>query len=210
VTVPAPAPAGVDRVLDLLARWGADHYDEDITQLDHALQSAALARAAGSDDALVAAALLHDVGHLLDMEAGRIDGTVPDVDLGHEATGARWLATLFPPEVTGPIALHVRAKRYLCAIDPTYAAGLTPGSAASLIRQGGPMGRAEAAAFAAHPAAEAAVRLRRWDDGGKIDGLEVPGLDHYRSVLESLAVVVPVRTDSASALVTYGGDPPPE
>jgi len=181
-----PAPASVDRVLDLLARWGADHYDEDITQLDHALQSAALAEAAGSDDALIAAALLHDVGHLLDMEAGLIDGAIPDVDLGHEATGARWLATAFPPTVTGPIALHVRAKRYLCAVDPNYAAGLTPGSTASLARQGGPMGPDEADAFAANPGADAAVLLRRWDDQGKVEGLTVPPLDHYRPLLERL------------------------
>jgi len=180
-------PASVDRVLDLLARWGADHYDEALTQLDHALQSAALAEASGADDALVAAALLHDVGHLLDMEAGLIDGHIPETDLGHEATGARWLATAFPPSVTGPIALHVRAKRYLCAVDPTYAAALTPGSTASLAKQGGPMAPAEVAAFAANPGADAAVLLRRWDDEGKIEGLKVNPLAHYRPLLERLA-----------------------
>lgn len=182
-----PEPASVERVLDLLQRWGADHYDEELTQLDHALQSAALAEAEGADGALVAAALLHDVGHLLDMEAGLIDGAVPEVDLGHEATGARWLATVFPPEVTAPIALHVRAKRYLCAVDPTYEAALTHGSRQSLIRQGGPMKAHEVASFESNPGADDAVRLRRWDDEGKVEGLVVAPLNHYRPLLERLA-----------------------
>ena len=177
----------VERIVDLLTRWGADPYDEELSQIDHALQTAALAEASGADDALVVAALLHDVGHLLDMEAGLIDGAVPDVDLGHEATGARWLAPAFPPQVTGPIALHVRAKRYLCAVDPDYAAALTPGSTASLVKQGGPMTPDEAATFAAHPGAAAAVQLRRWDDEGKIEGLNVNPLAHYRPLLEHLA-----------------------
>ena len=176
----------VDEVLGLYRSFANDRYDEDITQLDHALQTAALARSEGADDALVAAALLHDVGHLLDLAQHGQRSTSTE-DLGHEGRGARYLAALFPPSVTGPIALHVRAKRYRCAVDPEYHDGLSDGSRASLVLQGGPMSVAEAQAFAASPASAAAVALRRWDDGGKVDGIDVPVLDDYRPLLESLA-----------------------
>ena len=177
--------ASVDEVLGLYRSYANDRYDEDITQLDHALQTAALARSEGADDALVAAALLHDVGHLLDLAQHGQRSTSTE-DLGHEGRGARYLAALFPPSVTGPIALHVRAKRYRCAVDPEYHDGLSDGSRASLVLQGGPMSVAEAQAFAASPASAAAVALRRWDDGGKVDGIDVPVLDDYRPLLESL------------------------
>lgn len=182
----APA-ATVAEVLALYETWGAQHYDEEITQLDHALQTAALARAAGAGDALVAAALLHDVGHLLELQAGgRADGQVAD-DLGHEGRGARYLAALLPPAVTGPIALHVAAKRYRCSIDPTYHDTLSDGSRRSLARQGGPMDAGEAERFSGHPAATDAVALRGWDDGGKIDGLRVAPLADYAALLDHLA-----------------------
>jgi phosphonate degradation associated HDIG domain protein len=187
LNAPDGQAASVDEVLDLYREYATDRYDEDVTQLDHALQTAALARAEGADDALVAAALLHDVGHLLDLAQHGQRSTSTE-DLGHEGRGARYLAALFPPSVTGPIALHVRAKRYRCAVDPGYHDGLSDGSRASLVLQGGPMAAEEAAQFAANPASAAAVDLRRWDDGGKVDGIDVPALDDYRPLLESLVV----------------------
>src|SRR5690606_5461654 len=133
-------PAGdVAEVLALIETWGTQNYDEDVSQLDHALQTAALARAAGARDALIAASLLHDVGHLLELRDGGLADGQTDADLGHEGRGARWLAAVFPAPVTGPIALHVAAKRYRCAIDPAYHDGLSDGSRRSLVRQGGPM-----------------------------------------------------------------------
>ena len=150
--------ASVDEVLGLYRSYANDRYDEDITQLDHALQTAALARSEGADDALVAAALLHDVGHLLDLAQHGQRSTSTE-DLGHEGRGARYLAALFPPSVTGPIALHVRAKRYRCAVDPEYHDGLSDGSRASLVLQGGPMSVAEAQTFATSPASAAAASI---------------------------------------------------
>jgi predicted HD phosphohydrolase len=180
----------VTEVLDLFAAWGTDPYDEEVSQLDHALQTAALARADGATDELVAAALLHDVGHLLELrDGGPADGRV-DVDLGHEGRGTRWLAALYPPAVTAPIALHVAAKRYRCATDPAYRDALSAGSTASLARQGGPMAPDEAARFEALPGHADAVRLRGWDDAGKVtEGLDVPALESYRALLDRLAAV---------------------
>ena len=176
----------VDEVLGLYRRWGVDRYDEQVTQLEHALQTAAAALAAGSDDSLVAAALLHDVGHLLDLET--TDGGRPvEHDLRHEAVGARYLAQLFPPSVTGPVALHVRAKRYLCATDPGYHDRLSDGSKRSLARQGGPMSAEEAAAFLRLAGGPGAVQLRIWDDEGKVLDRAVPPLDDYRPLLDRLA-----------------------
>jgi len=187
----APAPdehrraRSVDELIELYERWGCDRYDEEITQLDHALQTAALARRDGASDALVAAALLHDVGHLLDLEDRGPSGERPpnDTDLGHEGRGARYLADLFPPAVTGPIALHVRAKRYRCAVDPRYHDDLSAGSRASLTLQGGPMTPDEITVFEAHPAFADAVALRGWDDGGKVDGLVVSPFADYVPLL---------------------------
>jgi len=179
--------ADIAEVLALFEAWGTQNYDEDVSQLDHALQTAALARVAGADDALVAAALLHDVGHLLELRDGGQDDGQTDVDLGHEGRGARWLAPVFPPQVTGPIALHVAAKRYRCAVDPAYHDGLSDGSRRSLVRQGGPMAPDEVERFAAHPAHADAVALRGWDDGGKVTDLHVPDLASYRALLDQLA-----------------------
>src|SRR5690606_34508759 len=115
-------------------------------------------------------------------------GDEQGADLLHEARGARWLARLFPPAVTGPIALHVDAKRYICAVDPTYHDSLSAGSQASLVRQGGPMGSDEVARFEANPAHVDAVRLRHWDDSGKdVAAVDVAPLSAFRALLERVA-----------------------
>ncbi len=174
----------VDEVIELYERFGADRYDEAVTQLDHGLQCAALARHEAADDALVAAALLHDVGHLLHLRAGG-EGSVTE-DLHHEANGARFLGGLFGPEVTAPIALHVRAKRYLAATEPGFVDSLSAGSTMSLAKQGGPLDDAEVRSFEANPGHDDAVRLRRWDDAGKVDGITVAPFDTYEPMLRSL------------------------
>lgn len=175
----------IDEVEALFERHGGERYDEALSQLAHAEQTAALAAAAGAPAPLVAAALLHDVGHLLELAAaGARDRTT---DLRHEARGSAWLAPLFPPAVTAPIALHVRAKRYRCAVDPSYLQVLSAGSVASLERQGGPMGADEVRAFEANPGWEEAVALRGWDDEAKVLGLQVAPFGSYRPLLDAVA-----------------------
>lgn len=182
------AAGSVEEILALFDRFAGGRYDEEVSQLDHALQTASRATAEGATDPLVAAALLHDVGHLLALRYGAAADGRTDVDPRHEARGARWLARVLPPSVTGPIALHVAAKRYRCAVDPDYHDALSAGSRRSLVRQGGPMARDEVARFEANPAHHDALRLRAWDDGGKrTDGIEVAPLAAYRSILDGLA-----------------------
>lgn len=176
----------VDDVLALFAQHGSERYDEELSQLAHAEQAAACARADGASDALVVAALLHDVGHLLEL-AERDGPRDRTSDQHHEGRGAAWLALLFPATVTAPIALHVRAKRYLCAVEPTYASVLSAGSVASLERQGGPMTDDEVAAFESNPGWRDAVALRRWDDHAKDLTLQVAPITAYRSLLYAVA-----------------------
>src|SRR5262249_46337205 len=107
----------------------------------------------------------------------------PEADGRHEATGARLLGRWFPASVVGPVALHVKAKRYLVATDPSYAGCLSPASQRSLALQGGALTPAEAAAFHALPASEGAIAVRRWDDRAKVRGLEVPPLGCYRRLV---------------------------
>jgi [1-hydroxy-2-(trimethylamino)ethyl]phosphonate dioxygenase len=91
----------------------------------------------------------------------------------------------------------VDAKRYLCATDSCYRAGLSPASLQSLELQGGVMNSEEEAEFEADAFYRDAVRLRRWDDLAKIQDAQVPPLSHYRTVLES-ALKPSVRGTAAS------------
>jgi [1-hydroxy-2-(trimethylamino)ethyl]phosphonate dioxygenase len=171
----------VDEIFGAFAARGGEAYGEYVSQLDHALQCARLAENEGAEDALVAAALLHDYGHLFEGrgEAAALEGR----DAQHEIHGASALRRWFGPEVTGPIALHVAAKRYLCAAEPGYQEALSPASILSLELQGGPFTPTERRRFEARPFASDTVRLRRWDDAGKTAGLSPPGLEHYRARL---------------------------
>jgi phosphonate degradation associated HDIG domain protein len=168
------------------AERGADAYGDNVSQLDHALQCAQLAEAEGASDHLIAAALLHDYGHLFE---GRGDAAEHEGrDAQHEVHGARMLRRWFGPEVAGPVSLHVIAKRYLCAAEPGYEAALSPASVLSLRLQGGPLDAPQRRRFERSRFAAAAIRLRRWDDAGKIEGLATPGLEHYWPILNRIAV----------------------
>jgi gamma-butyrobetaine dioxygenase len=154
----------LEAIMRVYAARGGLTYGEGVTQIEHALQCAALAEADGAAPSLVVAALLHDVGHLFEEEAAALRS-----DDHHERAGAQALAGLFGPAVIQPIALHVAAKRYLCFCEPAYFDALSPASKASLKLQGGPFDAAQAAIFEAQPHWRDALSLRRYDDTGKSD-----------------------------------------
>ncbi|AQR61308.1 metal-dependent phosphohydrolase [Brevundimonas sp. LM2] len=185
MTRPQNAETVVETIFALFDRSGGDHYGEAVTQREHALQTAHHARAAAEPDALVAAALLHDIGHLLQKQGQ--DAADRGIDAVHERIGAAWLAQGFGSDVTEPVRLHVEAKRYLAAREPGYADALSPASRQSLALQGGPMSEAEAEAFAAMPHFEPAVRLRRYDELAKVEGVTLAPLTAYRDLLLRLA-----------------------
>lgn len=184
-----PVSPTVDEVLALLVDQGARRYGgEAISQFDHALQCATLARSAGEPDAMVAAALLHDYGHLVwSAEPQAARALASDQDDRHEAIASARLAALFGPEVLEPIRLHVDAKRYLCAVEPAYFAGLSPASVRSLALQGGVMSDAQARAFETVPFALDAARLRRYDDLAKRPGAATGTLDDFGRVVRACA-----------------------
>jgi phosphonate degradation associated HDIG domain protein len=179
----------LERIEHWFALHGATSYEgnrrESVSALNHALQCAQLAEDAQADAPLVAAALLHDVGHFV---AIADIGSQDDIDDVHELRGVAVLVRDFPPAVIEPIRLHVAAKRYLTAVETSYARGLSPASVHSLAQQGGPFTRAEAARFEALPFAEDAVRLRRWDDLAKRPGWETPGLAYYLTLVDEVRV----------------------
>ena len=159
------------------ARGGEQYSGEPVTQLEHALQTAWLAEQEQSDDELVTAALLHDLGHLLH-DFGETP-SLRGVDDVHQYRAIPFLRGLFPERVLGAIAGHVDAKRYLCAMRPGYHDSLSEDSKRSLRLQGGVFDPAQAAAFIARPGAAEAVRLRVWDDLAKTASLETPPLSHF-------------------------------
>jgi phosphonate degradation associated HDIG domain protein len=187
-------PLTLDAIFSAFAKHGGLSYGERVSQLEHMLQSAELAVADGASDSLVAAALLHDIGHLEEPEPADPDAS--QVDLAHEVRAARALATLFAPDVWRPVGLHVAAKRYLCAIEPGYLEGLSPASLASLKLQGGVFTADQVDRFKALPYAQDAIRLRRYDDGAKRPGVQSPPLSHYRPLLEQLSAAAVLETNA--------------
>jgi phosphonate degradation associated HDIG domain protein len=166
-------------------RGDGAYFGESVSMTEHGLQAAHFAHAAGAPSSLIVAALLHDVGHLVE--------EVPDdladwtTDAGHERIGAEWLARRFPPAVSEPVRLHVPAKRYLLATDPAYLANLSPASVVTLKLQGGPMSFEEAARFEVERFNREAVLVRRCDDRGKVAGLRTAGLADFRAMIEEWA-----------------------
>ncbi|WP_439814275.1 HD domain-containing protein [Zavarzinia sp. CC-PAN008] len=167
---------------DLFARRGAEDYlGEPVSMAEHMLQAAHRAELEGGDDELVAAALLHDIGHFTSEFAYL---NFDKLDNKHDQGGARVLAPFFPERMVACIRLHVAAKRYLCAVEPHYYDALSEASVHSLSLQGGPMGSAEIAAFELNPHHADAVRVRRWDDAAKVPGHVTPPFSHYAAVLD--------------------------
>jgi [1-hydroxy-2-(trimethylamino)ethyl]phosphonate dioxygenase len=175
----------VDELFSIYRGSGADAYfGEPVTVTEHSLQAAHFAQRSGASQSLVIAALLHDIGHLIEFVPGDIaDWTI---DAGHELVGSHWLARHFGQEVSEPVRLHVPAKRYLCATDAAYFDMLSPASVVTLRLQGGPMSRIEADAFEAEQYFREAVTLRRWDDQAKIAKFPTPDLAYYAPLIEKL------------------------
>ncbi|MCX5195193.1 HD domain-containing protein [Streptomyces sp. NBC_00249] len=189
--------------LDLLAalfegEGSAEYLGEAVTQAGHMLQAGALAEAAGAPAHLVAAALLHDIGHFHGTVTGR-DLMEGGVDNRHSHTGADWLARWFGPEVTEPVRLHVAAKRYLCAAEPGYFDLLSEASVHTLRVQGGPMTPEQVRAFEALAGAADAVAVRRWDERAKDPEADTPDFGHFRPLLAGLLRAEPRPGGAAAA-----------
>jgi phosphonate degradation associated HDIG domain protein len=174
----------ITKLLALFEEKGGSLYGgEAVTQLQHALQGATFARENGASPALVTAALLHDVGHLLHA----LPNDAPDqgIDDVHEDLAARFLEKYFVAGVVEPVRLHVAAKRYLCAVQPGYFEQLSPPSVQSLALQGGPMSAEEIVEFETSPFYQDAVTLRIWDDLAKDPEMGTPPIGTFVPDMEA-------------------------
>ncbi len=170
---------GIKRIIDLFEERGAARYEsgapDSVSQLEHALQCAVLAEAAGVDAHLITASLLHDLGHLMYADAHAFEAR----NDAHEHRAVSFLRDAFPDSVLDPIRLHVAAKRYLCATESDYYDGLSQASKLSLELQGGVYTPIQAASFIAQAGARDAVQLRRWDDQAKRKNAATPPLAYF-------------------------------
>jgi phosphonate degradation associated HDIG domain protein len=182
----ATTTLSISGIAALYAEKGGRMYSgEPVTQLEHALQTAWLAKRAGAPEALVAASLLHDIGHMVNDRGDT--PTEHGIDDLHQYHALAALRGAFPDGVLEPIRWHVDAKRYLCRERPEYYASLSPDSKRSLALQGGIFSAEEARAFAARRWAEDAVKLRLWDDLAKVAGEQTPGWTHFEAILGRVA-----------------------
>lgn len=147
---------------------------EPVDQLEHALQTAGAALAAGAESDIVLAAALHDIGYT-DLVRGRYP------DLPHEESGARFVAYFASDRATWLVRAHVDAKRYLVFAEG-HDSRLSPRSRTTLQHQGGPMDAREATAFEKHRWFAEAIALRRWDDAAKIPGGPAPTIGEIAAV----------------------------
>jgi phosphonate degradation associated HDIG domain protein len=174
----------IEKVLAIFTEQGGSAYvGEPVTQLEHAIQTALAARRHDARAAMVAAALLHDIGHFL--HAYREDCAYENIDSEHEKVGEAFLRQYFTDEVAELVKHHVNAKRYLTATDKKYAKNLTGASFKSLQLQGGPMQKAEIYAFEAHPLFQDILLLRRWDEGAKIQNKLLPPIKDFLAEIEA-------------------------
>lgn len=178
-----------DDIFEIFAtRGAAAYFGESVSTTDHCLQTAYFAQLEQAPAPLVVAALLHDIGHLVVDVPDELENWLEDAR--HEETGSAWLARRFGPAISEPVRLHVPAKRYLCATQQSYFKRLSPASVKTLELQGGPMSAAEAARFETEPFFREAIRVRHWDDSGKVAGMVIPDLSSYRALLEAEVVTV--------------------
>ncbi len=171
---------------EVFTKSGHMRYSEEVTELEHALQAATFAQRNDEPDSVVVACLLHDFGHLCH-DLGE-DIAERGIDARHEEVGAEILAEHFPASIIEPIRMHVDAKRYLCGVDSEYLAGLSEASRQSLMLQGGPMNESEIAEFEANPFFEIAVRVRKYDDQGKVVDMDTPSLTHFLPLIGEFAI----------------------
>ena len=174
----------IQLISEIFEKRGNGQYgSEAVTQLQHALQCAVLAEEEGAKPGLVAAALLHDIGHIFD-DRDLPDSCEGNLDDRHEFRGNEWLKLHFGAAVADPVRLHVAAKRYLCTVDGGYEGRLSPTSFKSYHDQGGPMNEDEQVAFERELFYADALKLRRWDDLGKDPSMLTPPISHFLPVVD--------------------------
>lgn len=178
--------SATEHVIRLFEQRGQGRYgSEQVSQLQHALQCAVFAKRQGAGSAMIVAALLHDIGHIIDHQA-MPESDDQNLDDAHEQRAYQWIKSNFGKSVADPVRLHVAAKRYLCTVEPEYLTKLSPASLKSFHDQGGLMSQSQIDDFRDEPFAFEAVELRRWDDLAKDPTMQTPTIEDFAPLLDHL------------------------
>ncbi len=173
----------VSEIIDLYRQYGHEQYGERVTQLQHMAQTAMLAEKEGYDEEVVLAAFLHDIGHF--MGKSQKDHMGHFGVKSHDKLGADYLrAKGFGEKIPALVEGHVAAKRYLTFAKPEYYEKLSEASRQTLMHQGGKMTTKEAAQFEASPYFELSLKMRTWDDNGKVLDSADLNLEKYELMMK--------------------------
>lgn len=177
------ANATVEEVFSLYERFGKEDYiGEPVSQIEHMCQAAQLAEEEGYDAEVILAAFFHDIGHLLEhlMPVQQMDGYGV---VNHETLAGEYLRQKgFSEKIAKLAESHVSAKRYLTFRLPEYYHKLSPASKITLQKQGGTMDEMEADLFESDHLHQLYIKIREWDDKGKIRNIPLPDLDRYKKM----------------------------
>jgi predicted HD phosphohydrolase len=176
-----------EEIFNLFAEFGnADYIGEPVSQLEHAIQAAAMAEAEGYDDEMVLAALFHDIGHLVALKQGKYENMNGFGATAHELIGADYLKEKgFSERLIALVYAHVIAKRYLVSKHEDYYNQLSEASKETLAFQGGKMNDEEMLVFEQHPMFQLYIKMREWDDRAKLQSFKGRGLDYYKKICNS-------------------------
>ena len=175
----------VDFIGSIFEKRGDEEYlGEPVTMGQHMLQGATMAEKSREPDEIIIGTLLHDIGHFTS-EFGTFSMEDTE-DRYHEDAGAAVLEQFFPKVITDCCRHHVAAKRYLCATDPEYFQKLSTASIHSLNLQGGPMSEAEIKNFERNPNLKKILKVRLYDDAGKIPDMVTPSFWHFAPLVQKM------------------------
>ena len=170
----------------MTSKGAAAYFAEEVTQLDHALQAAHHARINTDIEEVILAALLHDIGHLIESTPMSDENTEGLGHSDHDKLGGTYLTKLgFSNYVVDMVENHVQAKRYLVTTDPNYRKNLSEASKQTLIYQGGPMWPAEVEIFETNENFDDLILIRLCDDLAKVPDMKIEGLEFYRNIMEN-------------------------
>ena len=171
----------IEKIIDKFQNNKSLYIGEKVTIAEHMIQSAMIAEKTKSKDTLICSCLLHDYGHFILDDPDELVRKKKDGK--HEDVGYEYLKKYFKEEIVEPIKNHVLAKRYL-ARDQKYFNLLSPASITSLKLQGGLMSDDEAQTFEKNKYFKDSIKLRRFDEAAKNEGVKIKDIIEYKSLLQ--------------------------
>ena len=172
----------VEKIISNFKNNKSLYIGENVTISEHMIQSAMMAEKSKSKNNLICSCLLHDYGHFILDDPEEL--VKKNEDGKHEDIGYEYLKKFFKIEVVEPIRYHVLAKRYL-ARDKKYYNGLSEASVVSLKLQGGLLNSKEAKSFEKEEFFKDSIRLRKFDEVAKKEGIKIKDIIDYKDLLKA-------------------------